>query len=141
MFNLLCTFSLLVSINSVCIAMKCLPLSPFNHLRSLRSYIENCDRVGFVKLTMWNIIFWLLGIVVFKWLHCSHAIRAFLHDLPWQRKWTKYTCFDISGFPCCQFNETLHLTFHGNCEKITFLFLNKSCFSLLCWEIFSVYSL
>lgn len=63
--NLVCCvlFSVMLSVNHVYVTMKYLAALPFNHPRkSLHCCIETCIWVAFIKLVMWNIILWLLGI-------------------------------------------------------------------------------
>ena len=63
--NLVCCvlFSVMLSVNHVYVTMKYLAALPFNHPRkSLHCCIETCIWVAFIKLIMWNIILWLLGI-------------------------------------------------------------------------------
>lgn len=140
----------MLPINHLCIAVIYLAASLFNYLRrSLRSCTENCAQVGFVKLIMWNIILWLLRMVLLN----DFIVRVLYGHSAWltkieRMKWTKYVCCDLSALPHCPVKERFHINLAtAIVRKAVFIYLflisHVLAFSLMLTDflvyVFSMY--
>lgn len=115
--------------------MKYVASPPFNHPRkSLHSCIETCTQVAFVKLFMWNIILWLLGVFLSSdfivHMLYRHSCMTYLD----RKSEMDYVCCDFSNLLCCPIKERFHINLvMALVRKEHFFFLIKTvlAFSLM----------